>query len=805
MKFTFASFLLFFFCLVIIAETNPPHVEAVRIVNAPQIDGKLDDEIWKSAQPATGFRQQDPVENADPSQRTEVKFLYDNSALYVGAILYDTAPDSILRQLGVRDNSLNADYFGISIDPFNSELDAYNFDVSASGVQRDSRFSDSGYNAVWKSAVRVVENGWSLEMSIPYSALRFPKTEVQNWRLQIRRTIRRIREFNQWALTPKDEDKFMKHWGYLDGIKEIEPPVRLSVTPYFSYYTEHFPSHDPEIKDWSYTFTGGADLKYGLNESFTVDVTLFPDFGQVQSDNLVKNLSAFENIFQEQRPFFQEGVELFDRGDLFYSRRIGATPSGFYGVEGQLADGERIDKNPTKAKLLNATKISGRTAKGTGLGIFNAVTGNTYARIIDTLGNKRKHLTEPLTNFNILVIDQNLKNNSSVYVINTNTYRTDGYDDANVTGAGFEATGKKGKYTGWANASLSMLHDEAVNKRPTGFLYEAGMYKSTGNFKFSAWTEGVSPDYDRNDLGFIFERNIMENGLMFNYNEYEPLGRLKNLFTNLMFNAKQNFTTLELSQLDVSVNLFTTFLKKYLTIFAGTNHLLIHPIDYYEARESGKIYRKPRHDFFWGGWSSDYRKRLALDGNIAYGISNKYHASYYFEFRLSPILRLTDKLSFNHQFNYNKLRYDFGYVMHDTTGQIIFGGRDVITYINTFEGKYIFKNNLALTLRARHYWSRGEYLEFYDLQPDGTLVSNTYNGHHDFNFNAFNIDLAFSWEFAPGSLVSVVYKNSILEDSDQIEPKFLNNLSNTFKEEQLNSLSVRVLYYFDFLYLKKKV
>ena len=226
MKFTFASFLLFFFCLVIIAETNPPHVEAVRIANAPQIDGKLDDEIWKSAQPATGFRQQDPVENADPSQRTEVKFLYDNSALYVGAILYDTAPDSILRQLGVRDNSLNADYFGISIDPFNSELDAYNFDVSASGVQRDSRFSDAGYNAVWKSAVRVIENGWSLEMSIPYSALRFPKTEVQNWRLQIRRTIRRIREFNQWALTPKDEDKFMKHWGYLDGIKEIEPPVK---------------------------------------------------------------------------------------------------------------------------------------------------------------------------------------------------------------------------------------------------------------------------------------------------------------------------------------------------------------------------------------------------------------------------------------------------------------------------------------------------------------------------------------------------------------------------------------------------
>lgn len=790
--------------LTTFAEINPPRIKAVRISIAPQIDGKLDDEIWKSAQPATGFRQQDPVENADPSQKTEVRFLYDNSALYIGAMLYDSAPDSILRQLGVRDNSLNADYFNVSIDPFNSEIDAYIFEVSASGVQGDSRTSDFRYNAVWKSAVKVVENGWSVEMAIPYSALRFPKTEVQKWRLQISRTIRRHREFNQWALTPKDEDNFMKYWGFLDDIEDIDPPVRLSVTPYLSYYTEHFPMHEKEVNDWSYTFSGGADLKYGLNESFTVDMTLFPDFSQVQSDNLVKNLTAFETVFQEQRPFFREGVELFERGELFYSRRIGATTSGFYSVEDELESGEHLDKNPAKAKLLNATKISGRTAKGTGLGIFNAVTGNTYAKIIDNTGNERKHLTEPLTNFNILVLDQNLKNNSSVYLINTNAFRTRGADDANVTGAGFELSGKKGTYTASVDASVSVLHDERADELTTGYLYEAGIDKSTGNFKFSAWTEGVSHDYDRNDMGIIFERNIMEHGLMLIYNEYEPLWRLKNLFTNVYFNAEQNFTTHEVSELGVSLNMFTTFLKKYLTVFAGTNHLLADPIDYYEARETGRSYIKPRHDYFWGGWSSDYRKRLALDGNIGYGISSKYHPSSYTEFRLSPILRLTDRLSFTHSFYCNKLNYDFGYVMHDTTGQIIFGGRNVTTYINTFEGKYIFKNNLALTLRARHYWSRGEYLEFYDLQNDGTLVSNTYTGHHDFNFNAFNIDMAFSWEFAPGSLVSIVYKNAILEDTDQVEPRFFKNLGNTFEQDQLNSLSVRILYYFDVLYLKGK-
>ncbi len=786
------------------AENTTPRVTASRAPSMPQIDGVLDEHIWNEVDVATNFRQNDPVENADPWLKTEVKFLYDNSALYVGAMLYDTHPDSILQQLGIRDNQVNADYFRVAIDPFNSEIDAYNFEVSASGVQGDNRFSDFQYNAVWKSAVKVVENGWSVEMAIPWSAIRFPKKDVQEWRMQITRTIRRNRQFNQWALTPKDDENFMKHWGYLDGIQDIDPPVRLSITPYLSLYTEHFPNNDPDLKDWSYTFSGGADLKYGINESFTVDMTLFPDFSQVQSDNLVKNLSAFEQVFQEQRPFFQEGVELFSRGGLFYSRRIGATPSGFWDVEDQLSDGEIIEKNPTKAKLLNATKFSGRNGNGTAFGVFNAVTGNTYAVASDTTGKTRKILTEPLTNFNILVFDQNLKNNSSVWAINTNAYRTMGADDANVSAAGFDLTGNKQKYNGWADATVSIIHDEANNDRMVGYAYVGGFSKATGNFKFDTWTEGVSPDYDRNDMGISFETNFLNHGLTLHYNVYEPLGRLKNLFTTVTITAQQNFTSLELAEMKINTNLFTTILKKYFTIFAGTEHLLIDNIDYYEARTPGRIYVRPRYDYGWGEFSSDYRKRLALDGNIGYGYSKKYHPSYYFQFWLKPLLRVNDKLSFNHQFNYSKAHYNFGYVDEDTTGQIIFGGRDVITYINTFEGKYIFKNNLALTLRARHYWATGEYLDFYDLETDGSLTPNDHSGNYDFNFNAFNIDMVFSWEFAPGSLVSVVYKNNILQDADQVEQKFTRNFGNMIKEDQLNSISFRLLYYFDYLYLKKK-
>src|ERR1051326_3046393 len=427
-KISFILILSFFFGeMKIFSQTDSlKTITAHQITVSPKIDGLLDDEVWKSAIGVSDFVQNTPNEGKLPTQKTEVKILYDNFAIYVGAMMYDSSPDSILHELGNRDDGdLNADKFRFVVDPYNKKQDAYDFGVYSSGVQLDSRFSDFTYNGVWQSAVKILNNGWCVVMKIPYSAIRFPNTAEQKWSVQFTRDIRRNREFDQWSLTPNGQANPQKYWGTLLGISDIKPPLRLSLSPYLSSYYSSTPEYNADgtynyAHGLSYNY--GADVKYGIDERFTLDMTLLPDFGQVQSDNKVKNLSYREINYDDYRPFFKEGTDLFQKDKLFYSRRIGRTPTYYASIPDSLKSGETILKNPSQAKLLNATKISGRTNNGIGIGFLNAVTDNTYATIGDSLGGTRKILTEPLSNYNVFVIDKQLKSASNVYLINTNVY-----------------------------------------------------------------------------------------------------------------------------------------------------------------------------------------------------------------------------------------------------------------------------------------------------------------------------------------------------------------------------------------------
>ncbi|MDQ3112426.1 MAG: carbohydrate binding family 9 domain-containing protein, partial [Bacteroidota bacterium] len=460
---------------------------AQRISAPPKIDGVLNDECWKNAEIATNFRQNSPTEKAPVSFETEVKILYDNTAIYIGAMCYDSSPDSILRQLGLRDEYPNADNFRVVFDTYNTQQDAFNFTVTASNVQNDSRVSDYNFNAVWKSNVQILSNGWSVEIEIPWSALRFPSRVQQNWGLQLTRSIQRKFEFDQWALTPKGSPNPMKYWGILTGLDSIESPVRLSLTPYISSIVEkdsRFGTATP-----SASIGGGLGLKYGINESFTLDMTLLPDFSQVRSDNIIKNLSPFEIQFQEQRPFFTEGVDLFSRGDIFYSRRIGKTPSEFYSAPDLATSSEKIIKNPTQSRLLNATKVTGRTNNGLGIGILNAYVGNTYATATDTItGESRKILTEPATNYNIFVFDKQLANSSNVYVTNTNVIRTGGYRSANVTATGFSLNNKKNTWNFSGDGGVSNVLEPTFIKgqfeSSIGYYYRLSVNKNSGKLQY---------------------------------------------------------------------------------------------------------------------------------------------------------------------------------------------------------------------------------------------------------------------------------------------------------------------------------
>lgn len=381
--------------------------------STPKIDALLDEDAWKGVKAINDFKQGWPVFDTLASQQTEVKIIYDNTAIYIAAKLFDASTDSICKQLGNRDDDLNAGKFQILFDTYNKQQDAFAFTVSASGVQGDYRFLDGNYNAVWESAVKITDDGWYAEIKIPYSALRFPNVEEQEWGLQITRNVTRNGEFSQWALEPRAVPNAQIYWGVLKEIKDIKAPIRLSVTPYLTTYMSHFPANVAGENNYAANVVGGMDLKYGINESFTLDVSLLPDFSQVQSDNLVKNLGAFEIQYNEQRAFFQENTDLFGKADLFYSRRIGRRPTEYYTIYNNLTEGDEVISNPNASKLLNIAKVSGRTEDGLGVGVLNAVLDNTYAIVRDSDGSERKVLTEPFSNYNITVFDKQLKNSSN--------------------------------------------------------------------------------------------------------------------------------------------------------------------------------------------------------------------------------------------------------------------------------------------------------------------------------------------------------------------------------------------------------
>jgi hypothetical protein len=780
---------------------------------SPKIDGNLDDIAWNDIPATNSFTKAVPTFNIPVTQQTEVKIIYDNTAIYVSAMLFDTAPDSIAHQLGNRDDYVTADMFQIKFDTYNKEQDGFIFGVSASGVQVDNRFSDPQYNAVWESAVKINDKGWCVEIKIPFSALRFPNVNNQIWGLQITRNITRNGEFDQWALTPKDASNSLKYWGLLKGINNIKPPLRLSLTPYITAYTSHYPANVVGQKNYSSNIAGGMDLKYGINESFTVDMTLLPDFTQVQSDNVVKNLGAFEVLYGEQRPFFQEGTDLFQKGDLFYSRRIGRKPSGYYSVYDQTAAKETIIKNPDQAKLLNATKISGRTPNGLGVGVLNAVLDNTYAIARDSTGKERKILTEPFSNYNIVVFDQQLKNSSSVYLINTNVNRQKNYNTSDITGAGFNLNNKKSTYALFGQAAVSnvLSKTDSVQNQYTdlfGYKYDIYFSKISGRFQFVLYRDAINQTFNNNDMGITRETNFINNGLGAKYVQFEPRGKFLNSVVSVDIFQVENFTTHQTSKLDLALN-YNATLRSFYNFYISASGRPIEQIDYYEARTPGRIFIRTPGFFLNGGVNSDSRKRFTFGLNFFGGstalISPTIGYNPYYGISLSPSIRVNDKLSFQLSCDAMKDDGDRGYVNKDENGNIIFGKRIIHNMTNVLAVRYLFRNNLSLSLRGRHYWSRGDYVSFYNLKDDGHLMDNiSYDQNHDFNVNAFNVDMLFQWQFAPGSFITLNWKNSIYNEGNVVINNYADNFNNTLQAKQLNTFSLKVLYYFDYLYLVKK-
>ncbi|WP_167851960.1 DUF5916 domain-containing protein [Hymenobacter elongatus] len=817
-------------------------LQALRITEAIKLDGQLDEAMWQQAPIATDFIQNRPNPGPPEKHKTEVRVLYDDANLYIGAVMHDVSPDSILRELTARDNFGNTDFIGIFLDTYHDNLNGYGFFVTTGGVQMDARYSPAGgedfnWNAVWDSRTSLRGTDWVAELRIPYSAIRFSQTAEQLWGLNFMRQRKRENQAFFWNEVKPAVDGFVNQWGTLGGVRDVKPPLRLSLTPYISGYVNHNPISEEGTRRTTTSFNGGADVKWGINESFTLDATLVPDFGQVQSDNQVLNLSPFEVQFNENRQFFTEGTELFNKGNLFYSRRVGATPIGFYSV--QAGDKEKILKNPAETRLLNATKVSGRTSKGLGIGVFNAVSNDVYATIRNNeTGEEREELTQPFSNYNIAVLDQSLKNNSYVSLINTNVTRFGRTYDANVTGGLFRFANKKNSYAVdgrvvYSNRRGNVFHSDELIDDPDGYKYQLGISKISGNFTWGV-NHGIESDtYNPNDLGILFGNNNISQGIYGNYNRYKPFWKVNNLSTYFGIDQSVLYKPTRYQKTNIYGGANTTFTKNFLT--TGFNFDL-NPVnrDYFEPRAFplGNYYvRVPANGNIGTFVSSDYRKKVALDLNAGIRV---YEQEERFErprrfgigFGVSPRYRVNNKLNFRYSLDWSTNRNQIGYVNpsrgdngslsnkypEDATilgaspGAILLGRRRVVTVSNVLTAAYTFTNRMSLTVRTRHYTSTVRYLDFSRLTPGGTEEPVAYTRNRDNTFNAFNIDAVYSWWFAPGSQISIVWKNagSTFLQANEATPLYFDNLNNTINTPHNNSVSVKILYYLDYLAIRPR-
>lgn len=801
---------------------NKKEMQAVKVFSAPKIDGELNDSVWLNVPVANDFVQNQPDPGKPSQLKSEVKIVYDDVAIYVGAMLHEVSKDSILRELGRRDNEGNTDLFGLMLDTYNDDINAFGFFVTAAGVQIDARYSSEGqdfnWNAVWQSAVLLTDSGWMVEFKIPYSAIRFSKEPEQFWGVNFIRKIRRTRETSFWnQIDPKVSGLIIQS-GDLTGINNITSPVRLSVTPYVSTYLENYKRNN------IYSFNGGMDVKYGINESFTVDMTLVPDFGQVQSDNRVLNLSPFEVQYDENRQFFTEGTELFNKGGIFYSRRIGGVPLDYGSVYNELTEGDRVISNPATTQLYNAVKLSGRTKDNLGIGVFNATTAETFAVIADSNNVERKLVTQPLSNYNVTVFDQALRNNSYVSLINTNVLRNGSTYDANVTDLEYKLVNKNNEYavSGWGALSQKHYSEpfyklQGANNTGKNLMNDYGtsagisFNKISGNFQFGINGNRIGDRYDPNDLGILFINNVYQSNINLSYNIYEPFWKVNNLYTNIGTGYSRIIEPSAFWNYSIYGNAITTFTKHFLTTGLFFNAEPIKTYDHFEARIPGRFYLFPEN-FNFGNWiSSDYRKKFALDLSYNYRSFNEPNR-HNFNYSIEPRYRASNKLSFSHEFNSMSRFNDVGAAL-DSIGLVllnkrsVFGIRNVETRVNTLTSNYIFTNRMALSLRLRHYWSEAEYKNFKLLKNDGRLESSEYWGEHDISFNAFNVDIVFTWQFAPGSEINVVWKNAIAEYTYGLlvlDNNYFYNINDVINSPQTNSLSLKVLYFFDYQYLKAR-
>ncbi len=796
----------------------------------PEVDGWLNDESWNAAPWKGDFQMYEPYDDRPPTQQTQFKVIYDADHIYVGIRAFDTAPDSIVQRLTRRDD-IDGDMVAFIFDSYHDLQTGFTFIVSAAGSKMDFYLTGDGsdqditWDAIWWAKTQIDDQGWTAEIKIPFTQLRFDKSSGGTWGFQVSREIYRISEQSFWQPMSKEAPGFVHLFGQINGLENINPKKQAEITPYMVAGSEWFekePENPYRADGYKRRLTGGVDAKIGITNNFTLDLTVNPDFGQVEADPSQVNLTAFETFFEEQRPFFIEGKNIFDYNlamfgpnNLFYSRRIGRRPQHFP----EMDEGEYTDI-PQATKILGAAKITGKTKNGLSVGIMESLTASETATIKN--GDERSVTVEPLTNYFASRISKEFNKGNTILggmITSTNRFTEEEHLDylhtsALTGGIDFQQYFSDRSYSISFSAYGSQVNgsEEALTRtqrspvhyfqRPdanyltldstltslSGYGANLSFSKQSGRFNFGGILNLNSPGLELNDLGFLNMTDEVIQVLWTGYSFNEPFGIIRsahlsmNQYNMLDFGGVRQMSGFNISGRTQFMNLWNAMFHWDIDTDLISNSFL----------RGGPSMKIPGGSSVSLSVSTNSRKKLSfeLDGSLYKGreeSSSRYGVD--LDITYKPISNLSLSLYPDYSIRKNQLQYvsqkDLG-----TEYRYIYGSIDQKTFSMSARIDLVLSPELTIQFWGQPFIASGDFSDFkYITNPKAEQFSDrfhTYNsgeisyddpsstytvseedtgltyefGNPDFNVKEFLSNLVFRWEYRPGSYLYLVWSQT---------------------------------------------
>lgn len=863
-----AGIILFIFCFAqqVLAQNNPT-ITATKITNNEYIlvDGYLTEEIWFKTEVVTNFTQSTPSDGKPASEKTEIRVLYSEDYLYVGAIAFDSSPDSVMANLFRRDGSESSDWIYVNIDSYNDDRTAFTFAANPLGIQKDIMYYDDTsedvlWDAIWEAKTKILDDGWSVEFKIPFSQLRFTSnTDVQNWGINFQRRIARKGEISFWARTPRQESGLVSKFGDLLGLRNIDPPTRLEITPYISsniIRDDVGTQENPFYQQYENENKIGGDIKYGISSDFTLTATINPDFGQIEADPATINLTEYELYFEERRPFFKEGGEIFNFGGTtsrnsfrthinFYSRRIGRTPYAkdqYLGIiehEGKSLSLDYSSKNQFTT-IAGAAKISGKTKNGLSVGILNAYTLDEKIDFFDQLRDTIGVISaEPASNYFAGRIRQDLskvdaqiggffsavnRNFSDDYLSNymhTSAYQ--GGMDAQYywkdRNWGVSGVVNVSSVNGTKEAILrtqqtsaryfnridsKQLRVDSSLTNLTGYFAEFSIGKYSGSgLRYSFTYSEMSPEYEINDMGFLersdyraphyqIEYLNVDSELFRFYWLWADVGHAWNFDGDMIFNYYSASGYFQLN------NLWTIYASLGLT---GRFYMD-------RIARGGPTMLRPKDWNVFLKITTDTSEKLYADFSTSYrsDASGEYYVTFDAGMNLRPFSNVL--LSFGPGYNKsldNDQYQGYSDQNGDNISDYVFSSIDLDIIYAELRANVTFTPRISLQTYLRPYYYNADFDDYkvfkevktYNFEPLEPTLNDRYDNEYDSEFYSLQGNAVLRWEYRPGSTLFFVWQQDRSDfNSGEVQFEPFQGFINTFRNDPINIFLLKFSYWF---------